>query len=213
MLYARGSSEDWDRLASTSGDPGWEWNNIQEFIFKASVSQLDRITPAECLSPIKNEQHVPAWNNRSNVGEFDPRVHGHGPLKSSLTASPSGLDYRVLNTTAELPDEFPFNLDLNSGNGLGVGEQSIQAPLNSGSYSSPGWIQTTVGDSVHISSATAFLHPALSRTNLDLLLHTQVTSLTATGNDKKTLNGVQVAQEKTGLSVSCRTRQVSDRPI
>jgi hypothetical protein len=34
MIYARGPSEDFDRLANVSGDPGWSWESLQEFIFK-----------------------------------------------------------------------------------------------------------------------------------------------------------------------------------
>ncbi|KAJ7699532.1 aryl-alcohol-oxidase from pleurotus Eryingii [Mycena rosella] len=158
MIYQRGPRDDFDRLASVSGDPGWTWDNLQEFIFK-------------------NEKHVPAWNNRSDAGEYNPRVHGHGPLLSSLTATPWELDRRVMQTAADHSDEYPFNLDLNSGDGLGVG-----------------WIQTSVGNSARSSSSSAYLHPALdSRNNIDLLLHTQVTNLISSGSGSK-LTGVQVSQ-------------------
>ncbi|KAJ7474300.1 aryl-alcohol oxidase-like protein, partial [Mycena latifolia] len=159
MIYHRGPSEDFDRIANVSGDSGWSWNNLQQYIFK-------------------NEKHVPPWNNRSNVGEYNPRVHGHGPLLSSLTADPWEIDRRVLQTSADHSDQYPFNLDLNSGNGLGVG-----------------WVQTTVGNSVRSSSSSAYLHPALdSRSNLDLLLHTQVTQLVSTGPSTSTFTGVDVSQ-------------------
>ncbi|KAJ7139305.1 aryl-alcohol-oxidase from pleurotus Eryingii [Mycena epipterygia] len=159
MIYIRGPSEDFDRLANVSGDPGWAWDNLQEFIFM-------------------NEQHVPPWNNRSNVGEYNPRVHGHGPLLSSLTATPFELDRRVIQTTKDRNEEYPFNLDLNSGDGLGFG-----------------WIQTSVGKSARSSSSSAYLHPALnSRTNLDLLLHTQVTRLISTTPVGSAFHNVQVSQ-------------------
>ncbi|KAJ6600958.1 aryl-alcohol oxidase-like protein [Mycena vulgaris] len=159
MVYSRGPSEDFDRLARVSGDSGWSWKELQKYIFM-------------------NEKHVPAWNNRSNVGEYDPRAHGHGPLMSSLTATPFELDRRVIQTTSDHGDEFPFNLDLNSGDGLGVG-----------------WLQTTVGNSARSTSSSAYLHPALdSRSNLDLLLHTQVTGLISKGSGSSTFTGVEVAQ-------------------
>ncbi|KAJ7654752.1 aryl-alcohol oxidase-like protein [Mycena rosella] len=158
MIYQRGPRDDFDRLASVSGDPGWTWDNLQEFIFK-------------------NEKHVPAWNNRSDAGEYNPSVHGDGPLLSSLTATPWELDRRVMQTAADHSDEYPFNLDLNSGDGLGVG-----------------WIQTSVGNNARSSSSSAYLHPALdSRSNIDLLLHTQVTNLISSGSGS-TLTGVQVSQ-------------------
>ncbi|KAF7371217.1 Aryl-alcohol oxidase-like protein [Mycena sanguinolenta] len=159
LVYSRGPSEDWDRIAATADDPSWSWDNIQPFIFR-------------------NERHVPAWNNRSDVGEYNPVVHGHGPLMSSLTSTPSELDHRVINMTTKFGQEYPFNLDLNSG-----------------------WLQTTVGESARSSSSTAYLHPALnSRENLDLLLNTQVTKLTVTGAAEMNVNGVIVAQNETAVA-------------
>jgi len=163
MVYIRGPSEDFDRLASVSGDPGWEWNNLVPFI-------------------LKNEKHVLPWNNRSDLGEYNQLVHGNGPLLSSLTANPFELDQIVLNVTSELENDFPFNLDLNSGNGLGFG-----------------WLPTSVGNAARSSSSTAYLHPALnSRSNLDLLLHTQVTQLLATPSAPTTFTGVMVSQAVNG---------------
>ena len=52
---------------------------------------------------------------------FDPRVHGNGPVLTSVTGNISDVDTRVIQTSQENPDKFPFNLDLNSGNGLGTG--------------------------------------------------------------------------------------------
>ncbi|KAJ7020242.1 aryl-alcohol oxidase-like protein [Mycena alexandri] len=159
MIYFRGPSEDFDRLAAASGDPGWSWENLQRFIFM-------------------NERHVAPWNNRSNAGEYDPRAHGHGPLLSSVTADPFELDRRVIQTLSDHPEKYPFNMDLNSGNGLGFG-----------------WIQSTVGNGVRSSASRAYLHPALdSRTNIDLLLHTQVTRLISTGAAGSTFTSVEVAQ-------------------
>jgi hypothetical protein len=121
---------------------------------------------------------------------------------TSLTANPSELDHRVINTTAELADEFPFNLDLNSGDGLGFGVCISSCHRKQTRIcSSPGWLQSTIGDSARSSSATAYLHPALnSRSNLDLLLNTQVMNLISTGGAATTLNGVRASQSKTGWS-------------
>ena len=35
MAYNRGSSEDWDRYASISGDQGWSWDAVQQYFRKA----------------------------------------------------------------------------------------------------------------------------------------------------------------------------------
>ena len=95
------------------------------------------------------------------------------------------LDPRVLQTTAELADEFPFNLDMNSGNPLGVG-----------------WLQSTIGHGVRSSAATAFLgQDTLARKNLDVLIGTRVTRLVQT--DRKggspVFLGVELAQSASGV--------------
>ena len=41
MAYNRGSSEDWDRYASISGDQGWSWDAVQQYFRK--VCHLIRI--------------------------------------------------------------------------------------------------------------------------------------------------------------------------
>ncbi len=50
-------------------------------------------------------------------------VHGFdGVVSVSVAEYPGTIDGRVIQATKELPDEFPFNLDYNSGNHLGIGE-------------------------------------------------------------------------------------------
>ncbi|KAJ6456029.1 hypothetical protein C8R47DRAFT_1249178 [Mycena vitilis] len=34
MIYSRGSSEEYDRLANISGDAGWSWENLQPYVLK-----------------------------------------------------------------------------------------------------------------------------------------------------------------------------------
>ncbi|KAJ7798385.1 hypothetical protein B0H13DRAFT_2505018, partial [Mycena leptocephala] len=59
--------------------------------------------------------------------------------------------------TKELPDDFPFNLDMNSGNH---------------------WESYTIGNGERSSSATGYLKPeVIQRPNLDVLLHAQVSKL------------------------------------
>jgi len=31
MVYTRGSSTDYDRIAEYTRDPGWSWNNVQQY--------------------------------------------------------------------------------------------------------------------------------------------------------------------------------------
>ncbi|KAJ7143312.1 aryl-alcohol oxidase-like protein [Mycena crocata] len=159
MIYSRGSSEEFDRIAAVSGDSGWSWASLQKYV-------------------MKNEKHTAPWNNRSNLGEFNPQVHGTGPVLTGLTPTVFETDRRVIQTTKDLPNKFPFNLDLNSGNGLGFG-----------------WLHTSVGKGDRTTSASAYLHPALnSRSNLDLLIDTQVTKLVSTSGARK-FKGVRVSQK------------------
>ena len=114
-------------------------------------------------------------------------VHGKtGPVLTSLPGNASILDSRVLQTTSELT-EFPFNLDMNSGNPLGVG-----------------WLQSTIGHGVRSSAATAFLtQDTLDRQNLDVLIGTRVTRLLQTGRKKgkPTFLGVELAQSISGACI------------
>ncbi|KAF7366007.1 GMC oxidoreductase [Mycena venus] len=90
------------------------------------------------------------------------------------------LRNKVLQTTKELPDVFPFNLDMNSGKPLGLG-----------------WLQYTIGHGRRSSSATSYLAPEfIRRENLHVLLHAQVAKLVDLRNATGTLSfgGVQFLQ-------------------
>ncbi|KAF7373991.1 GMC oxidoreductase [Mycena sanguinolenta] len=131
-----------------------------------------------------NEHHTPPWNDRRNVGEYNPLVHGFGPLGTGLTPTVFETEQRVFQMTDDQPELYPFNLDPNSANGLGFS-----------------WLHTTVGTNARSTSASAYLHPALnSRSNLDVLIHTQVTKLIETETNMYT--GVQVAQSATAKRFS-----------
>lgn len=68
------------------------------------------------------EQLVPAADGRNTTGEIEPSLIGKsGLLGISPQSVPTQLDPLVINSTAELSAEFPFNPDMNSGNTLGVG--------------------------------------------------------------------------------------------
>lgn len=45
-----------------------------------------------------------------------------GPVNTSLPAEAIGTDNRVLKATQQLSSEFPFNLDYDSGNTIGIGK-------------------------------------------------------------------------------------------
>ncbi|KAI0046899.1 GMC oxidoreductase, partial [Auriscalpium vulgare] len=160
LVWSRGARDDYDRLAEVSGDAGWSWSAVEP-IFK----KIERLTP-------------PA-DGHNTSGEELPSVHGRsGPLGISVgNAFPT--DALVRATTRELP-EFPFNVDMNSGNTLGIGR-----------------IQTSVSNGSRSSSATAYIHPALAvpHSTLDVLVNAQVTKLMQTGKEGgvPVFRGVQFA--------------------
>ncbi|KAG6910318.1 hypothetical protein DXG01_011386 [Tephrocybe rancida] len=169
MYYTRGSSSDFDRFANVTGDPGWSWNSLQPYIRK--VGLLDHMYE----------------HNHNTTGQFDPSVHGfNGTNSVSLVGYPQSVDSRFIQTTKDLPDEFPFNLDMNSGNPLGLG-----------------YVQVTINKGKRSSSATSYLAPQyLSRRNLDVLTNSQVTRILQTGKSKglPAFRGLEIARNSTGAN-------------
>ncbi|SJL09360.1 uncharacterized protein ARMOST_12738 [Armillaria ostoyae] len=143
MAYTRGSSQDYDRYAKSSGDPGWGWEALQPYFRK-------------------NERFVAPADHHNTSGEFDPAVHGFDGINFvSLPGYPRGTDGRVIQVTKELPREFPFNLDYNSGYQLGIG-----------------WRPSTIGNATRSSSQTSYLGPEyVGRPNLHVLIHAHVTRI------------------------------------
>ncbi|KAF9002479.1 hypothetical protein BDQ17DRAFT_1425803 [Cyathus striatus] len=65
--------------------------------------------------------------------------------------------------------EFPFNLDTNSGNPLGLG-----------------WLQTTIGNGTRSSAASSYLGPQfINRPNLDVVLNTQISRVLTSSSGSK----------------------------
>ncbi|KZT63569.1 GMC oxidoreductase [Daedalea quercina L-15889] len=164
-VWTRGSADDWDRYANVTGDPGWSWNEMLPYMKKS-------------------ERLVPPSDHHDTFGQFNPVVHGYdGPIHISLAGVSTPLDPLVFETTYQLPQRFPYNMDFNSGYPLGLG-----------------WSQgaiTTFGR--RSSSATGYLEPVLDRPNLDVLIETQVTRLISYGEDSgvPSFTGVEMAQNST----------------
>ncbi|KAJ7745962.1 aryl-alcohol oxidase [Mycena olivaceomarginata] len=164
MVYTRGSAEDYDRYAAVTGDPGWSWDSLLPYFFK-------------------NEKWTQPADHHDTQGQFNPSVHSTDGINS---VSLSGyhwpiFEHHVLQTTRELPEEFPFNLDFNSGQMLGIG-----------------WLQSTIGGGKRSTSATSYLAPKFAqRKNLHVLLHAQVSRLVHVQKTKQgavTFGGVEFLQ-------------------
>ncbi|KAJ7141349.1 alcohol oxidase [Mycena epipterygia] len=115
MAYYIGSTDDFNRFATVTGDQGWSWNSLVPYMRKM-------------------EKFVPPSDGHNATGQFNPSVHGFTGINSvSLNGFPSPIDSRIIATTTQLK-EFPFNLDMNSGSPLGIGWG--QATIANGSRSS-----------------------------------------------------------------------------
>ncbi|KAG6841513.1 hypothetical protein C0991_010127 [Blastosporella zonata] len=142
---------------------------------------------------------IPA-DHHNTTGQFNPAFHGfNGILSVSLAGSPEGINSRVIQTTEELGNDFPFNKDMNSGKPLGVG-MSVSNPRSLAPHIVTGWLQATIKQANRRSSATSYLaYHILNRPNLDVVVGTQVTRIVDTRAQKGTpdLRTVEVAESST----------------
>lgn len=71
---------------------------------------------------LKSEMLTPPADHHNTTGQVNPAVHGRrGIVGTSLPGYPQSIDERVIRTTQELSQEFPYNEDANSGKHLGIG--------------------------------------------------------------------------------------------
>ncbi|KIJ22613.1 GMC oxidoreductase, partial [Sphaerobolus stellatus SS14] len=165
LAWTRGSNDVWDNYARLTGDPGWSWNAVQQFYLQ--TSRL--VAPAD---------------GHNTTGQVNPKVHGNGPVETSVEGFPTELDNRVIGASKFLGGEFSFNLDYNAGNLVGFG-----------------WIQSSIGGGERSSSATAYLQPVLNRPNLDVLINTQATKLIPdpiVNRSVPTFRTLEIAQSSAG---------------
>ncbi|PPQ71682.1 hypothetical protein CVT26_007649 [Gymnopilus dilepis] len=104
LIHQYGTDEDWNRLASVSGDNGWSWSNMKQYVQK-------------------HEKFVPPIDGHNTTGQFIPSLHGfHGEVSVTLPGFNQTIDPRVLEVTKQLP-QFPFNEDTSAGDHdiLGIG--------------------------------------------------------------------------------------------
>ncbi|KAF8955297.1 aryl-alcohol-oxidase from pleurotus Eryingii [Flammula alnicola] len=117
LFHQYGTHEDWDKLGSLSGDPGWSWSNMRQYIQK-------------------HEKFVPPADGHNTTGQFIPSLHGfNGVTSVSLPANNQTIDHRVLATTQQLA-EFPFNEDMSGGDRSLLGIGWLQSSAGGGVRSS-----------------------------------------------------------------------------
>ncbi|CDO69332.1 Aryl-alcohol oxidase [Trametes cinnabarina] len=141
----------------------------------------------------KIERLVPPQDGHNTKGEIDPSIHGtHGAINISVHNAPFPTDEPIIRAAEEIGGDFHPIEDYNSGNPLGLA-----------------WFQGAIGGGVRNDAATAYLVPALSRKNLDVLIQTQVTKLVQTGvqGGKPVFRGVQFAQSKSAPTHSLTAKK------
>ncbi|KAJ3558042.1 hypothetical protein NP233_g11591 [Leucocoprinus birnbaumii] len=172
MVYTRGSRDDWDSWAKIVEDDGLKWDNIMPFMLKA-------------------ERLVEDSENQSERGHLDPSLHGtHGKLfvTSGFVVHP--FNEMLIQATKEMPDEFPFLLDMNDGRPIGVS-----------------WNQLTIDHKgERSSSATAYVET--SSDNLHVLLNSYVTRVLPVGKGTD-FRGVEFAAN----AQSKRSRLVAKKEV
>ncbi|KAJ7811661.1 hypothetical protein B0H14DRAFT_2606381 [Mycena olivaceomarginata] len=106
-------------------------SNGNPYSWSTSYSRLDwrRRVVLESDIPL-----FPQADNHNTHSRFNPAVHGtHGPLSVSLNGfSWSELEQHVMQTTKELPNDFPFNSDMNSGQPLGIVSKLVNGTRSRG---------------------------------------------------------------------------------
>ncbi|KAI0052405.1 GMC oxidoreductase [Auriscalpium vulgare] len=137
---------------------------------------------------------APADGHNTN-GQITPSVHGTGgPISVSVQGYPLDIDSRIMATTKEFPTDFPFVQDQNSGSPIGIG-----------------YGQFSIGGGVRSSAYTGYIAPIVTRSNLDILINTQVTKVVQTSSllGIPIFRGVQFAATASGSRYSVNvTREV-----
>ncbi|KAJ3817824.1 hypothetical protein F5880DRAFT_1705903 [Lentinula raphanica] len=168
MFYTRGSADDYNRLANVTGDSGWSWENMQTYFRH-------------------NEKWTPPADHHNTTGQYDPSIHSSEGINSvSLAGFPQSINEDIVRTSSELGGIFQYNLDMNSGNPLGLG-----------------WLQATIDGGNRSSAATSYLGPEyINRPNLHVLINTRVTRIlqdnSSTSNSSPRLATVDFAQDPDG---------------
>ncbi|KAF9479119.1 alcohol oxidase [Pholiota conissans] len=119
LIHQFGTDEDWNRFGSVTGDSGWSWKNMQQYVQK-------------------HEKFISVTEDGRNTSdEFIPSLHGfNGQVSVSLGGIAQPIDDRILATTKQLPSDFPFNQDLSGGSHSIIGLGYLQSTVGGGVRSS-----------------------------------------------------------------------------
>lgn len=62
MVYTRGASDDYDRLAKIAGDDGWTWDNLHPYILKVSYHYMSLSFGRLTLAIAQQFRTVSGWS-------------------------------------------------------------------------------------------------------------------------------------------------------
>ncbi|KAJ3839587.1 hypothetical protein F5878DRAFT_615926 [Lentinula raphanica] len=163
LVYTRGSKQNIDEWAELTNDSSWGWDAMLPYFKKSEKFNL----------PV---------DGHNVTNEFDPSFHGfEGYIGVSVPGASRAIDGRVIETTEERPDEFPYTRDMNTGDQLGVG-----------------WVQALIDRGVRSSSASYLNEDVLGRGNLDILLNTKVSRILPSPGDNETYDVVEYLDSSDG---------------
>ncbi|PPQ97820.1 hypothetical protein CVT26_012921 [Gymnopilus dilepis] len=129
LFHQYGSSEDWDRLGTVSGDSGWKWANMRQY-----VPKHERLVP-------------PADNHAGTAAQILASTHGlAGDVSVSLPGFNETIDSMVYQTTRQSA-EFPFLPDTSGGDNRLLGVGFLQSSAGGGirSSSSTSYLTNALG--------------------------------------------------------------------
>ncbi|RPD64064.1 alcohol oxidase [Lentinus tigrinus ALCF2SS1-7] len=116
------------------------------------------------LKKLENFTNSPNVQNASL--KFSSNLHStSGPVGAGLPQVSLPIDQIALNAQQELSSEFPFNQDVNSGDMIGFS-----------------WTPFAIQNGARSNSARDYIQPALSRSNLDVIVGAQVTKVVKTSS-------------------------------
>jgi len=124
MVFTRGSRDDWDRWAEIVEDDGLKWDNMMPYMLKVCLP----FTQSSLLLNLKKkkqaEKLVRDSENQTEQGHIDPSLYGSdGKLFLTSEFRDHPINDMFLQVTEEIPEEFPFLLDMNDGRPIGICEQ------------------------------------------------------------------------------------------
>ncbi|KAI0339212.1 aryl-alcohol oxidase-like protein [Trametopsis cervina] len=132
---------------------------------------------------LKTSRLVAPADGHNTTGQVIPSAHGNGPVEVSVAGFSQSLDNVMINASQQVGGIWAFNEDINNGNSLGTT-----------------WMQSSVGEGLRSHAASAYLEPASNRSNLDILINTQVTRLLNAGHPggQPSMRIVEFAQNTNG---------------